>query len=166
MLKLTAAAFALSLFSTVASAATFIESFNVDVRSAAGTESTIALVAGRTYELTVSGRFTLGNNARRHISDAEYFNLGSTPLAPIKGNGLVGLDGTLVDFGDFNPSSVYTTRFVGDGTTINVFVQDSRYNDNGGSLQASISAIPLPAGAVLLISALAGLGFARRRKAA
>jgi hypothetical protein len=163
MFRILGTAALLGFLSTAASAATVIDSFTLDVTSAAGTDSGVVLAAGENYLLTVSGTFLLGNNPTRHIADAEFFNLGSTPLNPIATPG-VGVDGADVDFGPFNASHVYTTRIVGDGSTINVFFADSNYGDNSGSLEVSISTVPLPAGMALMLTGLGALGAARRRK--
>ena len=164
MFKSLAAAATISVLSTAASAAV-VDAFALDVTTAAGTESTAVLEAGREYAVTVSGTFRIGTNPTRHIADAEFFNLGSVPLSPIDTAG-VGIDGVDVEFGPaYNPAHVYTARIFGDGTTINVFFQDSAYGDNSGSLAVEISSVPLPAGIILMLSGLGGLGLARRRGA-
>lgn len=165
MFKIIAATAAISLFSTAASALT-TESFLLDTSSAAGTDSTVVLEAGRAYDLTVSGTFYLGSNLSRHLADAEYFNLGGHPLDRVRSLEIgVGVDGRDIDFGAFSGSNTYTARIFGDGSTINVSFFDSFYGDNRGSLNVTLASIPLPAGILLLLSGLAGLGIASRRKA-
>lgn len=164
---LTTAAF-VSLVSTVASAAT-VDVFNLDVTSAAGTDSSAVLNLATQYDVTVSGTFFLGSNPSRHLADAEFFNLGSagpTPLDGVNGTEIgVGIDGADVDFGAFDPTSVYNVRISGTGSTINVFFQDVAYGDNSGSLLVEIATVPVPAGLALMLTGLGGLGFARRRAA-
>lgn len=162
MLKIIATSALVSLMTTAASAAV-VDAFNLDVTTAAGTDSTAILEVGHTYEIEISGTFRIGRNPTRHIADAEFFNLGSTPLAPIDTRG-VGIDGVDVEFGPaFNPLHVYSTKIVGTGSTINLFFRDSAYRDNSGSLSVEISEVPLPAGLALMLTGLAGLGFARRK---
>lgn len=165
--KILAASAFLSM-SAAAASATVIDAFNLDVTSAAGTDSTAVLAAGVTYELQVSGTFTLGNNPTRHVADAEFFNLASDPLTPLDATNTleigVGVDGQDIDFGAFNASHVYTALIVGTGSTINVFYSDSPLGDNRGSLQVQLSTVPVPAGIGLMLTALGGLGFARRFK--
>ncbi|MEM9699656.1 MAG: VPLPA-CTERM sorting domain-containing protein [Pseudomonadota bacterium] len=167
MFRIAAAAAAAAFFSTSAIAAT-VDTFALDVTSAAGTDSTVILETGKRYTVTVSGTMSLGSNATRHIADAEYFNLGSSPLAPLDFAGSqeigVGIDGADVNFGGFNVSNVYTTTVFGDGTTLNVFFQDSNYADNSGSLDVEISLVPLPAGMALLVTGLAGFAAVGRRR--
>ena len=162
---LTAAAFT-GFLSSAASAAVF-DAFSVDSADAAGTESSVILEAGRTYEITVSGTVTLGVDPSRHVADAEFFNLGSNPLVPLDFVGSqeigIGVDGSDLDFGSFDPSNVYTATVVGDGSTINVFFQDSNYGDNSGSFSVEIAVVPLPAALLLMFTGIAGLGFTRRR---
>lgn len=166
MYKLALAALFASTLSTAASAAT-VDAFSLDVTSAAGTDSSIALDLGTTYTVTISGTFSLGRNETRHIADAEFFNLGTDPIAPLDATSSlefgVGIDGADVDFGPFNAANIYSTTVVGDGGSINVFLQDSNYDDNTGSLRVEISVVPLPAGLALLLTGIAGLGIARRR---
>jgi hypothetical protein len=167
MFKTLTAAIAAVFISTAASAVT-IDAFDLDVKNASGTDSTAVLALGQTYRITVSGTFTLGTNEIRHIADAEYFNLGSDPLVPLDRTSAreigVGIDGVDIDFGAFNPSRVYTALIEGKGSTINVFYSDSPLSDNEGSLQVTISAVPLPAGILLMASGLAGFGLIRRRQ--
>lgn len=166
MFKTFAAAAAISVLCSAATAAV-IDAFALDVTSAAGTDSSVVLNAGETYRLTVSGTILIGSNPTRHVADAEYFNLGGPSPAPIDGTSTeigVGVDGADIDFGAFNPTNVYSALIVGDGTTINVFFSDSAYGDNSGSLAVEIATVPLPAGMALMLSGLAGLGLARRRK--
>ena len=154
MFRIIATTAFVSLMATAGSAAV-VDAFDLDVTTASGTDSTAILEIGQTYEIKVSGTFRIGNNPTRHIADAEFFNLGSTPLAPIDTAG-VGIDGVDVEFGPaFNPLHVYSTRIVGTGSTINLFFQDSNYRDNSGSLAVEISAVPLPAGLALLLTGLA-----------
>ncbi len=168
MLKSLAMAAVIGLSSSAASAAV-VDAFSLDVTSAAGTDSSVTLDVGTVYHVTVSGRFFLGSNTQRHEADAEFFNLGSSPLNPLDGVTSteigVGIDGVDVDFGAFDPSSVYTTTVVGDGTTINLFFSDSNYGDNTGSLSVEIAVVPLPAGLALMLMGMGGLGLARRRAA-
>ncbi|WP_300030715.1 VPLPA-CTERM sorting domain-containing protein [uncultured Roseobacter sp.] len=167
MFKAVSATVAAVFLSTAATAAT-IDTFELDVTSAAGTDSNIVLELGQTYRLTVSGTFMLGSNPTRHVADAEYFNLGSDPLQPLDGTSSreigVGVDGADIDFGEFRADRVYTALIQGTGSTINVFYSDNPLLDNVGSLRVEISAVPLPAGALLMLSGIAGLGVMRRRK--
>lgn len=163
MIKIAATSAFLAMMTTAASASV-VDMFDLDVTSAAGTNSSAILELGQVYNIQISGTFKIGSNPTRHIADAEFINLGSTPLAPIDTAG-VGIDGVDVEFGAFNPFHVYNARFVGTGSTINLFFRDSNYSDNSGSLSVKISAVPLPAGLVLLLSGLGGLGIARRRAA-
>ena len=171
MFKALATAAVIGLSSSAASAAV-VDVFSLDVTSAAGTDSSVTLDLGTEYSVTVSGRFFLGSNTTRHVADAEFFNLGSSPLNPLddvtSAEIGVGIDGADVDFGAFDPSSVYTTTVVGDGTTINVFFNDTNYGDNTGSLSveiAEIAVVPLPAGLALMLMGLGGLRLVRRRRA-
>ena len=164
MFKSLAAATAFTLIATAGSAAV-IDAFSVNVRSIAGTNSTVALTAGKNYWLTVSGTFRVGNDPIRHLADAEYFNLGATPEDRVGNSEIgIGVDGRDVNFGPYRVSHVYRTQLIGDGTTINVFLQDLSYRDNSGSLMAEISTVPVPASGALLLSALGLAGLMRRRR--
>ena len=168
MFKVITTALATSLLSTAASAAV-VDAFELNVRSAVGTNSTAVLAVGKAYDLTVSGTFFLGTNRTRHLADAEFFNLGAVPSNPLDMAGSreigVGVNGVDLNFGAFNPLSVYTARIYGGGNTINVFFADSAYGDNSGSLRITICEVPLPASSLLLLAGLGGLAAARRRAA-
>ena len=158
---------AAAVFISTGASASTVDAFDLDVTTAAGTDSNIVLELGQQYRVTVSGTFSIGRNASRHVADAEFFNLGSDPLVPLTGVGSreigVGIDGADVDFGAFRSDNVYSTLITGTGSAINVFFADSNYRDNRGALSVEISAIPLPAGMLLLASGLAGIGLMRRR---
>ncbi len=180
MYKLISTIAVLSLSSTAASAST-IDAFDLNTSSAAGTNSIAVLTLGQVYNLTVFGTFRVGSNNTRHIADAEYFNLGSSPFEPLDRTASlelgVGVDGIDIDFGAYSASNTYTSQIVGKGKNINVFFADSNYTDNVGNLKVelsnydepenapSISPVPLPAGLPLLLGGLGGLWFVRRRKA-
>lgn len=101
------------------------------------------------------------------MADAEYFNLASNPLEPldrVTANEVgVGVDGVDIDFGAYRADNVYTAEIIGKGEAINVFYSDVPLTDNVGSLQVTISAVPLPAGGLLLLTALGGFAFMRRK---
>lgn len=167
MKKIMTTAVAAAFMSTAASA-TVIDSFDLDVTDAAGTNSSAVLALGQTYRITVSGTFFLGGNESRHLADAEFFNLGSDPINPLDSVPAreigVGVDGMDIDFGAFDPSNVYSALIEGTGSVINVFYSDSPLSDNTGSLQVELSAVPLPAGGLLLLSGFAGFAALNRRK--
>jgi len=78
------------------------------------------------------------------------------------------LYGTLVGRIGIGPLFVIGTSFTGvANSTGELFLYnwDSYAGDNSGSIEATVSTVPLPPAAILLGSGLAALGFARRRKA-
>ncbi|PLL14545.1 hypothetical protein C0V75_03705 [Tabrizicola sp. TH137] len=172
-----AAALALSTLGVAnVSNAAVIDSGDIDVRTSITSPLVLSgLTAGNQYFLTISGTAIVsGLDGRR--GDAEYFQRtpgGSvwsdtstipSPFGTDVGVEILGLGA--INWGAFNPSHTYQILYTAASTSVSLFFRDVAYNDNSGTLQASISAVPLPASMLGLLAGLAGLGFLRRRKTA
>lgn len=154
-----------ALFMGQAANAAVVDAFSIDGTSPTGTVSSIILELGRLYEITVSGTIFI---APGRLADAEYYQLfGSLAWNDIRPPDIgVQIDGVDVDWGNFNPSHIYTISFVGAGAPITMSFLDitGGYGDNSGRLGVTISAVPLPASALLMLGGLAAFGAVRKRR--
>jgi hypothetical protein len=112
------------------------------------------LVVGQTYELT----FDYGNNRnsqKPNVAEVLAFGFGATSYSL-----------NIFSLSGMQASQVY--RFVATSTSQTLFFRDAGTTptDNGGPLldNVRLSTVPLPAGAALLLGALAGLAALRRRR--
>lgn len=164
MRKLLLSAFSALIMSHAANAAV-VDAFSIDGTTPTGTVSSIILEVGRLYEITVSGTIFI---ATGRLADAEYYQLsGSLDWNDVRPPDIgVQIDGLDVAWGDFDPSHNYTISFLGTGSAITMSFLDitGGYSDNSGSLAVSISAVPLPASALLMLGGLAALGAVRKRR--
>jgi len=115
----------------------------------------------------VSGSFLIASPDPR-IADAEYYFSSGVPtdIRPVSGEDIgVQIDGVSVDWGAYDPLHVYTTLLTGTGSAVTLSFLDipGGYGDNAGSLQVSISAVPLPASGLLLLGGVLALRARRRR---
>lgn len=116
-----------------------IESFDLNVLTSSGTNSSEILEIGTEYEIKVSGTFVIGSPVTG-IADAEYFDIPNSPTDLFFGDIGVQINGADIDWGPFNIDSVYTTSFIGLGDIINIsYFDGNNYGDNSGSLQIVIS---------------------------
>lgn len=176
MLKtaLSAATLSLALLGSTAQAATV----TVDVQSAANsTGGGTGLATG--LLLTIGQLFTVTANL------ADTWSLGANDPGCTRESNANGLTACFGNYTQGNLSTLYGTLVGQIGVGGNFFVVgasfsgpagaagelflynwDSNTGDNSGSIQATISLVPLPAGGLLLLGALGGIAALRRRKAA
>lgn len=170
---------AASMLTTTVQAAT-IDNFVLDMNgtaSIAGVESNVVLDPGKAYIITISGTFEIGCEVGGCPTDAEYYVpiAGGNAGLPFDLTGFddpAGIDigaqinGDSVFWGPYDPSRVYSYKFIGLGDTVRISYLDTNPLDNVGSLDIAISVapIPLPASLALGVSALAALGVVRRRR--
>ena len=138
------------------------ETFNLDVTTANGTDSSVSLQSGIEYQIEVSGTFSIGVTL---LADAEYWDIPDNPKDTLFTDIGVRINGADINWGPFNSSNVYSTTFVGLGSPVNLTYNDNNnYSDNSGSLQVTISHVPEPTILALMGLGLAGIGFARKKK--
>ncbi|MDQ3370839.1 MAG: hypothetical protein M3680_35925 [Myxococcota bacterium] len=120
---------------------TVVEGFAVDTASPTGRQSTMALAAGVTYRLRVSGVAVVIDGLS---GDGEYYDFASPKdLACCEDVG-IGIDdptvdtNTLPNWGPYNPQHVYEIDFIGNGARIKAVYQDTVYGNNTGSLMLEI----------------------------
>jgi hypothetical protein len=147
-----------------ASPTRFIESLRV---YATGQQalSTYATTNGLTYEIVVSGWFASrvippGYQDVRYVSEDNWASWGHVwEDSEWRGTVLRWSEaGTLSvpTWGDYSPSHVYATQYVGLGDNISFFIYDNYYGDNSGWLTADIyEVVPEP---LSLLALACGLG--------
>lgn len=99
------------------------------------------------------------------ITDAD--GLDTTCYGPYTQGNLTARYGTLVGrigTGDFFVVGSLFEAVVTEAGQLYLFNWDSDANDNSGAITVAISAVPLPAGGLLLLGAMGGLAALRRRR--
>jgi hypothetical protein len=133
-----------------------------------GADTGIALTAGKAFTVSADGAdlWRIGTNLPRHEGNAdgmlqsrEYDLFGKT----FNHGTLVGRIG---EGAYFRIGTLFTGLAQNSGV-LRLFAWDINFADNSGFITAKIdvAAVPLPAGAPLLLAGLAALGLLRRRKA-
>lgn len=123
-----------------------VDSFDVPVDTAAGTDSSVSLTGGAPYIALASGTW-LNDRTPDNLVDAEYSVENDWDGNPIM-DGFTGygtsilelaIDGTDGDWGPYTSTHQYAQGFTlaSDGT-VNFAILDSNYADNSGSLQVEI----------------------------
>jgi len=115
------------------------------------TTSTNVLESGVTYLLEASGTYRFANWGDYGIADAEYSNRIASSYGPgwVLGDDVfpptypahsldININGSNVDWGDYNPEHVYKILFSGKGNTVDFSIYDSHYGDNSGNLTVDI----------------------------
>ncbi len=141
-----------------------LDEFSVSALNAPVITSGASLDTGTWYRFVVEGTYNAGDSI---TADAEYSSrLGHAWLdgvePPYDGYGANLLDlmvnNGFVDWGNFNPSNVYTLDFLGLGDTVTFQINDFYPSNDSGNLNVKIYAlVPVP-GAVLI--GMLGLGVA------
>jgi hypothetical protein len=149
----------------------------VDVQSAAHSSATsgglatgVVLALGQTFSVSADPQDTwsLGSNDPGCTRESNADGLTACFGNYTQGN-LSTLYGTLVGRiggGDFFALGSSFTGMASAAGELFLFNWDSNDSDNSGSIAATISAVPLPAGGLLLLGAMGGLAALRRRKTA
>ncbi|MCF7702110.1 hypothetical protein [Loktanella sp. M215] len=149
------------------SAATLM--YDVASDSSTGVATTFDLAVGQTFSVNVIDRadtWILGATPREftadgmEISGADYGNFGAFRYGTLVGRIGAG-DAFAIGFGD--------TFMAATSGILSLLNWDSAYGDNSGSIAVNVtSAVPVPAGGLLLLSALGlgGLAARKRRKSA
>ncbi len=122
---------------------TLVESVEVPSTNAVGVTTTDALENGQTYELRAFGTFTYNNAG--DWADAEWYLKDGTivkgdtegSVAHVLDVSVDGLTANL-DWGGYNSDHEYVYNIVGTGSTIRLFIHDSVYVDNNGSILVEI----------------------------
>lgn len=115
------------------------------------------LVLGTPYNIQASGWFYFAYSPGipdLREDDANYFFLNNgnpvqVEYAPLRIDGQVvpwlgTADGTHFAVDTYSPSHIYNYYLVGDGFAHSFVISDVSYSDNMGSLQVSISPVPIP----------------------
>lgn len=175
---------ALLLSTPLYAQAVLIETLTLNMTGSAGStgvSSTAVLALGTAYTVRVSGTFEIGCIGFAPCpTDAEYYVPQGGPNAglPFSLTGFdnpagvdIGaqIDNVKIDWGPFNPARVYTTTFIGKGSTAFFNYLDTNYGDNVGELTIEIEtrnsvATPAPATLSLAIAGLAIAGCGRLRE--
>jgi len=173
MLKTFIAVTALSLaIATGASAATVtVDATANSSTGGIGMNTGFAVLAGQSYKVTAALTDTWDLGVGNNIPHPRVTNADGL-IAYVGGwtqGGLNALYGTLVGTingaGNFFALGTNTTFVAATSGTLFLYNFDSNSGDNGGEIEATISAVPVPAAGLLLIGALGGLAALRRRKA-
>lgn len=129
-----------------------LETMTVPATTATPTTSTKELENGVEYKIQVEGTYYFRNygNTQGYLADAEWverydaYGTGwtkgdSSPYsAPYNGLDLC-MDTTInTDWGEFNEDHIYSILYTGTGNPLNLFIKDSAYGDNSGSLTVKI----------------------------
>ncbi len=168
--------------------AAVVDSFALSSETGA-TQTSVVLALGTTYTIEVSGTFQIGciGLGVDCKTDAEYYvpgaggpphqgvPYGNSSFNPEGGGGTdigVQIDGVDIFWGPYNPSRIYSIMYAGLDSSIDMRINDTNYGDNSGSLNvrildASVSAVPVPAAFWLFGTALLGfVGISRRTQIA
>lgn len=127
-----------------------IETLTVDADDSVGETSTETLIDGWLYRFEVSGTYSASGP---YEADAEYCTTDGwsswsddVPGYTWYGEGLLELmvDGSIVEWGPYESSHVYTLDYIGAGSTVSFLIYDlPPYSNNSGSLTVKIYATPV-----------------------
>ena len=115
-----------------------IETFEVPTDETALVSKTI-LQDGKEYQLRSSGTFFIGGPGDG-LADTDYFDFSNPPGSVMDGDATgkdrigLSIDGSILDWGPFTPTHIYTATFVGKKAPIEILYLDTVYFDNIGSL--------------------------------
>lgn len=124
----------------------FIEHVDVSSLNGAGVDTTAVLEDGKQYQLRASGTFDYSSDIYDE-ADAEWFEKsggwikGETGVYADKTNVIdvsVNGDPANDDWGDYNPAHEYTMNYIGAGSVLHLYIFDTNYTDNSGSIHVDI----------------------------
>lgn len=123
-----------------------LETVYVQSENGDGVTTVNELESGKSYELRASGTFDYSSDVYDE-ADAEWFEKaggwikGETGIYSDKTNVIdVSVNGDPVndDWGSYNPEHTYTLPYTGTGDTLHLFIYDTNYTDNAGSIRVDI----------------------------
>jgi len=122
---------------------TWVQQVHVPSENAEGVTTPKILEAGQLYRLRASGTFTY--NGQGDWADAEwYLKNGEIVKGDTEGSVPyvldVSIDGDVenIDWGNYNAGHIYGYNYMGEGSTIRLFIHDSYYPDNNGYIHIDI----------------------------
>ena len=173
MLKTFIAATALGLaIATGASAATVTVDAKLNSSTGgSGMNTGFAVLAGHSYKVTAALTDTwdlgVGNDIPHpRITNADGLTAYVGGWTQDFFNALYGTLVGTIGAGNFFALGTNTTFVAATSGTLFLYNFDSYSDDNGGEIEVTVSAVPVPAAGFLLFGALGGLALLRRRKTA
>lgn len=170
-LMVSAVAIAMSMGTAASAATVTVDSMANSTTGGTGALTGVFLTIGQAFTVTAGllDTWSLGSNDNSCTRESNADGLTTCTYNPYTQGGLTTAYGKLVgqiNGGNFFAIGTNYSGFAGATGQLLLFNFDSNKSDNSGEIVATVTAVPLPAGGLLLLGALGGIAALRRRKSA